>query len=122
MCTLSICFGGLQCVVWCCCMVALAASMCTALIHLPHWGLTCGLCVASIHACSRYGVAKGTVLTAWRLMRCNPWGGRGYDPPAWPPVGLARLFVLDGSAEVACVVGVSAVAWLVQATLHDLFA
>jgi hypothetical protein len=30
-------------------------------------------------------MGKGTVLTAWRLVRCNPWGGRGFDPPAWPP-------------------------------------
>ena len=22
----------------------------------------------------KYGVWKGTVLTAWRLARCNPWG------------------------------------------------
>ena len=34
-----------------------------------------------------FGMAKGTVLTAWRLARCNPWGGRGYDPPVWPPPG-----------------------------------
>ena len=24
-----------------------------------------------------YGCAKG----AWRICRCNPWGGSGYDPP-----------------------------------------
>ena len=40
----------------------------------------------------RFGVAKGTVLTAWRLLRCAPWGGRGYDPPRWPPPGLEPLF------------------------------
>ena len=34
-----------------------------------------------------FGIGKGTVLTAWRLMRCNPLGGRGYDPPTWPPPG-----------------------------------
>lgn len=39
-----------------------------------------------------YGVPKGTVLTAWRLMRCNPWGGRGYDPVQWPPPGLEGIF------------------------------
>ena len=44
--------------------------------------------------CSQYGVAaieefgpeKGLILIAWRLMRCSPFGGRGYDPPKWPPV------------------------------------
>lgn len=35
-----------------------------------------------------FGIGKGTVLTAWRLVRCNPWGGRGWDPPVWPPVGI----------------------------------
>ncbi|CAD7701509.1 unnamed protein product [Ostreobium quekettii] len=39
-----------------------------------------------------YGCAKGTVLTAWRLSRCNPFGGRGYDPPQWPPPGLEWIF------------------------------
>ncbi|WVZ17558.1 hypothetical protein V8G54_010540 [Vigna mungo] len=37
----------------------------------------------SMEAYKRYGVAKGTVLTAWRLCRCNPLGGHGYDPPRW---------------------------------------
>ncbi|PRQ43247.1 putative membrane protein insertion efficiency factor [Rosa chinensis] len=37
----------------------------------------------SMEAYKRYGVAKGTVLTAWRLCRCNPLGGSGYDPPRW---------------------------------------
>lgn len=38
--------------------------------------------------CSRYmldavkkkGVMKGTLLGVWRVLRCNPWGGSGYDP------------------------------------------
>ena len=42
----------------------------------------------SRQAVVKYGVAKGTILTAWRVLRCNPWGGQGYDPPAWPPVGF----------------------------------
>jgi putative membrane protein insertion efficiency factor len=45
--------------------------------------------------CSSYGIeslrehgpVKGLVLTAWRIMRCNPFGGKGYDPPQWPPPG-----------------------------------
>ena len=23
---------------------------------------------------------KGLYLTGWRILRCNPWGGSGYDP------------------------------------------
>jgi len=45
--------------------------------------------------CSRYaveairelGVARGLVLAAWRLLRCNPWSHGGYDP-----VSAQRLF------------------------------
>lgn len=36
-------------------------------------------------AYKKHGVAKGTVLTAWRLLRCTPFGGAGYDPVMWPP-------------------------------------
>ncbi|KAL3753784.1 hypothetical protein ACJRO7_001082 [Eucalyptus globulus] len=37
----------------------------------------------SMEAYKKYGVVKGTVLTAWRLCRCNPLGGSGFDPPRW---------------------------------------
>ena len=39
-------------------------------------------------AIREFGFAKGFVLFIWRLMRCNPAGGKGYDSPAWPPVGF----------------------------------
>jgi len=39
-------------------------------------------------AYKKYGTSKGFVLTAWRLMRCNPLGDKGYDPPMWPPPHL----------------------------------
>ena len=35
-----------------------------------------------------FGFAKGFVLFIWRLVRCNPAGGKGYDAPAWPPVAF----------------------------------
>jgi uncharacterized protein len=31
-------------------------------------------------AIERYGVVRGGALAAWRVARCNPWGGHGYDP------------------------------------------
>lgn len=37
----------------------------------------------AIQALHRYGAVKGTVLAVWRVLRCNPWGGHGYDPPRW---------------------------------------
>jgi putative membrane protein insertion efficiency factor len=32
-------------------------------------------------AIARYGTWKGGAKTVWRVFRCNPWGGSGYDPP-----------------------------------------
>ena len=34
----------------------------------------------AIEALERIGVLKGTGLAVWRILRCNPWGGHGYDP------------------------------------------
>lgn len=31
-------------------------------------------------AIEKYGVLKGGLLTAWRILRCNPWARGGYDP------------------------------------------
>lgn len=28
----------------------------------------------------RHGTLKGGVLTTWRILRCNPFGGHGHDP------------------------------------------
>ena len=28
----------------------------------------------------KYGIVKGLRLAIWRILRCNPWGGSGYDP------------------------------------------
>jgi putative membrane protein insertion efficiency factor len=39
-----------------------------------------------VQAIEQFGPQKGAILTAWRLLRCSPFGGKGYDPPKWPPV------------------------------------
>ncbi len=31
------------------------------------------------------GLARGCVLAAWRLLRCNPFSPGGYDPGPWSP-------------------------------------
>jgi putative membrane protein insertion efficiency factor len=38
-------------------------------------------------AIGEYGILRGLVLAAWRLLRCNPWSPGGYDP-----VGAQRVF------------------------------
>ncbi len=34
----------------------------------------------SIEAIERYGFFRGSWLMIARIIRCNPWGGSGYDP------------------------------------------
>ncbi len=34
----------------------------------------------SMEAVERYGVVKGGWVGLKRLVRCNPWGGKGFDP------------------------------------------
>jgi putative membrane protein insertion efficiency factor len=41
----------------------------------------------AVEAVQELGVLRGTVLAAWRLLRCNPWSHGGYDP-----VSAQRLF------------------------------
>ena len=31
-------------------------------------------------AIEKYGILKGGRLAIWRILRCNPFGGCGYDP------------------------------------------
>lgn len=45
----------------------------------------------AIQAIQEFGAWRGGWLTAWRLLRCNPLGPSGFDPPIWPPPGLAFL-------------------------------
>lgn len=34
----------------------------------------------AIEALKKHGPVKGLALAVWRILRCNPWGGSGYDP------------------------------------------
>lgn len=34
----------------------------------------------AVEALKKYGPIKGLWLAIWRILRCNPWGGSGYDP------------------------------------------
>ena len=34
----------------------------------------------AVQAIGSYGILRGAVLAAWRLLRCNPWSHGGYDP------------------------------------------
>ena len=34
----------------------------------------------AIAAIRKHGPFKGFAMAVWRILRCNPWGGSGYDP------------------------------------------
>ena len=34
----------------------------------------------AIDAINKYGAWRGGWRALWRIMRCHPWGGQGYDP------------------------------------------
>lgn len=34
----------------------------------------------SLQAIKKYGAIKGTILSLWRILRCNPFNKGGYDP------------------------------------------
>ena len=34
----------------------------------------------AIQAIRKHGPFNGLALAVWRILRCNPWGGSGYDP------------------------------------------
>lgn len=42
----------------------------------------------ALEALHKHGALRGLVLGGWRILRCNPWGGSGYDPV--PPCGCAE--------------------------------
>ena len=49
----------------------------------------------AIDALRRYGLVRGVVLAAWRLLRCNPWSHGGVDYAE-----DQRLFPVRRSAKV----------------------
>ena len=54
------------------------------LVFSPWVGFNCRYqptCSAyALEALARYGAFRGGWLAMKRIGRCNPWGGRGYDP------------------------------------------
>jgi uncharacterized protein len=48
----------------------------------------------SVQAIRELGPVKGAILIAWRLLRCSPIGGKGYDPPRYVCTPLVTTTIL----------------------------
>ncbi len=48
----------------------------------------------AVQAIEEFGILRGLVLAAWRLLRCNPWSHGGYDP-----LEAQRMFSVDRAAR-----------------------
>lgn len=54
----------------------------------------------AIQALHRHGPVRGAWLGLWRILRCNPWGGAGYDPvPPCRHEPLAEPGAVRGAGE-----------------------
>lgn len=52
-------------------------------------------------ALERHGVLRGTMLAAWRILRCNPFGRAGLDPV--PPLKrIDKHDFANGAEACAC--------------------
>lgn len=52
----------------------------------------------AIEAVKIHGAFKGTALAAWRICRCQPWGGCGHDPVPPKKSQVSNLkFKMEGS-------------------------
>ena len=49
----------------------------------------------AVQAIQRFGILRGSVLAAWRLLRCNPFSHGGYDP-----VSAQRVFRNPGHRDL----------------------
>ena len=48
-----------------------------------------------MEAVKRFGPVKGLLLSAWRILRCNPFHPGGYDPVEKPSQSRERLVGAD---------------------------
>ena len=58
----------------------------------------------ALEALATHGALRGSLLTARRLLRCQPWGAHGADPvppPATPPSAAASPAAPPGAARAA---------------------
>jgi putative component of membrane protein insertase Oxa1/YidC/SpoIIIJ protein YidD len=52
-----------------------------------------------IHAITARGLASGTAMGIWRILRCHPFARGGYDPPPGYEEAMAAADAADRQAE-----------------------
>jgi len=56
----------------------------------------------AIEAIASHGALRGGGLALWRLARCHPWGGSGYDPvPRRTPANFPELAASPAASDRA---------------------
>ena len=66
--------------VWLLCLPIVFYQKCISPLTPPSCRFTPTCSEYAKQALKKHGPVKGLVLAIWRILRCNPWGGSGYDP------------------------------------------
>lgn len=72
--------GISQLLVWILCLPIIFYQRCISPFTPPSCRFTPTCSQYAKEALHKYGLVKGMALAVWRILRCNPWGGSGYDP------------------------------------------
>ncbi|MCQ2114288.1 MAG: membrane protein insertion efficiency factor YidD [Bacteroidaceae bacterium] len=67
-------------IVWILCLPIHFYRRCISPLLPPSCRFTPTCSEYALEALRKHGPLKGTLLAIWRILRCNPWGGSGYDP------------------------------------------
>ena len=67
-------------VAWLLCLPILFYQRCISRFTPPSCRFTPTCSEYARQAIMKHGPIKGLALGIWRILRCNPWGGSGYDP------------------------------------------
>ncbi|MBO7198816.1 MAG: membrane protein insertion efficiency factor YidD [Alistipes sp.] len=66
--------------IWPLVMLVRLYQVCISPLKPPCCRFTPTCSAYAIQALRKHGPIKGSLLAIWRILRCNPWGGSGYDP------------------------------------------
>ena len=66
--------------IWPLVMLVRFYQVCISPLKPPYCRFTPTCSAYAIQALRKHGPIKGSLLAIWRILRCNPWGGSGYDP------------------------------------------